>query len=61
MTLGVVMGISLVFPTTFLPTYTKELGIPRISYFFIVYASTRIHGPAQARVAFRKNGGRCAR
>ncbi|HEV3138529.1 MAG TPA: MFS transporter [Pirellulales bacterium] len=40
MLLGVVMGVSFVLPTTFLPTYTQELGIPRTGYFFIVYAST---------------------
>jgi MFS family permease len=40
MALGVVMGTGFVIPTTFLPTYTKELGIERTGYFFIVYACT---------------------
>ena len=40
LTLGVVMGIGLVLPTTFLPTYIKELGIPRTGSFFLVYAGT---------------------
>ncbi|MBI3837952.1 MAG: MFS transporter [Planctomycetia bacterium] len=50
MLLGVVMGISFVLPTTFLPAYTKELGIPRTGYFFIVYACTAF----LARLATRR-------
>jgi MFS family permease len=38
--LGVVMGIGFVLPTTFLPTYTKQLDLPRTGPFFIVYAVT---------------------
>ena len=40
MLLGIVLGISFVLPTTFLPTYTEELGIDRTGVFFAVYAST---------------------
>ncbi len=40
MALGIVMGIGFVIPTTFLPTYTQALGIPRTGPFFIVYAVT---------------------
>ena len=40
MALSTVLGVGLVVPTTFLPTYTQELGIPRTGYFFIVYACT---------------------
>lgn len=40
MLLGVVMGMGFVIPTTFLPTYTMELGIERTGFFFMVYAAT---------------------
>ncbi len=38
--LGAVLGVGLTLPTTFLPTYTRELGILRTGPFFIVYAVT---------------------
>jgi MFS family permease len=38
--LGVLLGIGLTLPTTFLPMYTRELGILRTGPFFIVYAVT---------------------
>ena len=40
MALGIVMGIGFVIPTTFLPTYTQQLGIERTGPYFAVYAST---------------------
>ncbi len=39
MALGVVIGTGFVIPTTFLPTYTLDLGIERTGPFFIVYAT----------------------
>ncbi len=39
MMLGVVIGTGFVIPTTFLPTYTLDLGIERTGPFFIVYAT----------------------
>ncbi len=48
--LGVVMGVGLVLPTTFLPTYTQQLDIPRTGTFFVVYACTAF----VARVATRR-------
>jgi MFS family permease len=38
--LGVVMGVGFVIPTTFLPTFTKDLGIEHTGTFFLVYAGT---------------------
>jgi MFS family permease len=40
MLLGIVMGMGFVIPTTFLPTYTLEIGIERTGSFFVVYAAT---------------------
>jgi MFS family permease len=40
MALGMVMGVGFVLPTTFLPTYIKELGIAHTGPFFIVYSVT---------------------
>ena len=34
------MGVGFVIPTTFLPTFTLDLGIERTGPFFIVYATT---------------------
>ena len=38
--LGIVMGVGFVIPTTFLPTYVKQLDIPRTGPFFMVYSVT---------------------
>jgi MFS family permease len=50
MALGVVIGIGLVLPTTFLPTFTKDLNISRTGSFFTAYATTAFI----ARVATRR-------
>lgn len=39
---GVAMGIGLGLPGTFLRTYARELHIPRIGFFFLVYAAAAI-------------------
>ncbi|HTM52640.1 MAG TPA: MFS transporter [Pirellulales bacterium] len=48
--LAVVMGIGFVIPTTFLPTFTKELNIEHTGTFFLVYAATAF----LARVSTRR-------
>jgi predicted MFS family arabinose efflux permease len=39
---GVAMGVALGFPTTFLRPHARDLGIPRIGLFFMVYAIAAI-------------------
>ena len=48
--LAVVMGVGFVIPTTFLPTYIKELNIEHTGTFFLVYAATAF----LARVSTRR-------
>ena len=48
--LAVVMGTGFVIPTTFLPTFTKELNIEHTGSFFLVYAVTAF----LARVSTRR-------
>jgi MFS family permease len=50
MMLAVVMGVGFVIPTTFLPTFTKELNIEHTGTFFLVYAATAF----LARVSTRR-------
>ncbi|MGD9722251.1 MAG: MFS transporter [Pirellulales bacterium] len=38
--LGLLLGVGFTLPTTFLPTFVKELGISRTGPFFIVYSVT---------------------
>ncbi len=38
--IGIAMGVGVGLPSTFLQTYTEELGISRIGTFFVVYAAT---------------------
>ncbi len=48
--LGALLGVGFTIPTTFLPTFIKELGIARTGPYFIVYSVTAF----VARVATRR-------
>jgi MFS family permease len=56
MSLAVVMGVGFVLPTTFLPTFAKELGIARTGPFFIVYAATAFVARLSTRTMPRRFG-----